>query len=749
MDMFYLAKRLIAPVLLVSTIGCGLSDEPFSVDVLSSDKDHISGGDARITVNIPSELNFDLVKVTLNGEDIKSSLQSHPDSHGLTGVISGLNNGENIIKLESSNASLNVQPLEVTLTNYPIEGPMFSGPHQQPFYCTTDDLDEIGLSAPDENCMTPTKVSFLYMKTNGKYGEYLQGMDRPEDMAKTTTTEGKEVDFIVRWERGTINRYIYSIAILAAQSQNIETPDMESWNKKLLFYFRGGTGVGHKQGSFSSRRALYTEALKRGYAVAFSTGAATTTHYNLERSAETALMLKERFIENYGVPQYTVAVGHSGGAVQQYIYAQNHKGMLDAIIPGMSYPDMLSQTYTSGDCSLIENWIDSKLMADADSHWKDWTRRTLVTGFNASNDISRDVFKYGLSHPNIPDGASECTENWAGLVPLVFNPLYGTVEGISQEDQVSTEWTHFADAIDIYGVADDGYANRIWDNVGVQYGLAALVSKDITPEEFLDLNFNAGTLKQEADMIQEGCPYIQEDCFAIDPSKPIWPEQVDIWGARNFLLSDGAKPAPRSSADAGAIERAISRGLVNRGDIQIPTIDVRIDLERFLDMHNTHQSFATRQRLINFDGDASNQLIWFVGSDDSGEYVDPVPKALDVMHDWMKNIAENSDKSISENRPVAAADSCFDFEGNLVASGDTVWDGILDTSLAKGECAKIHKPYKNTRMVAGASIAGDTYQCELQSVQSAIDTGLYGDWVPNQEQTATLNAIFPTGVCKY
>ena len=31
-------------------------------------------------------------------------------------------------------------------------------------------------------------------------------------------------------------------------------------------------------------------------------------------------------------------------------------------------------------------------------------------------------------------------------------------------------------------------------------------------------------------------------------------------------------------------------------------------------MHNSHQSFAARQRLLNYDGDASNQVIWFTAT---------------------------------------------------------------------------------------------------------------------------------------
>ncbi len=41
------------------------------------------------------------------------------------------------------------------MTNYPITGPVFSGPHQKPFVCQTEVWD---LGAPlDENCSAATK----------------------------------------------------------------------------------------------------------------------------------------------------------------------------------------------------------------------------------------------------------------------------------------------------------------------------------------------------------------------------------------------------------------------------------------------------------------------------------------------------------------------------------------------------------------------------------------------------------------
>ena len=71
------------------------------------------------------------------------------------------------------------------------------------------------------------------------------------------------------------------------------------------------------------------------------------------------MMTKERFIERYGVPLYTVGLGGSGGAIQQYIIGQNHPGVLDALLPVQRYPDMVTQTIHVGDCELLEHYMDA------------------------------------------------------------------------------------------------------------------------------------------------------------------------------------------------------------------------------------------------------------------------------------------------------------------------------------------------------------------------------------------------------
>ncbi|MDF1597022.1 MAG: DUF6351 family protein [Acidimicrobiia bacterium] len=718
----------------------------YAIEVLSSPADLVSGGDARLSVRVPPG-NLDRARIRLNGEDVTDDFQVVPGTSTLEGVVDGLVVGENLVQV-LPNSRARGAASSLTLTNYPISGPMFSGPQQEPFLCS-DDGDranaELG-PAIDENCATETVVSFKYMKTGGGWGDY-DPVSPPSDVATTTTMDGETVDYIVRWERGTINRFIYSIAVLSPEGQDAE-PDLSAWNGKLIYYFQGGVAIGHYQGDPSGSRMLYDYGLGKGYAVVYSTGTKTGTHYNLELGGETAIMVKDRFVSAYANPVYTVGVGGSGGGIQQYVYAQNHPGLIDAAIPQYSYPDMVTQTIHVGDCELLERWIDFELFS-GDVTWADWEHRSWLEGLNASNSVSNGFIS--VMPPGYPAGSSECIEGWRGLSPLALNPHFGTAPGISPSDQASTEWTHFADLINIYGYAADDYAASTWDNVGVQYGLQALVDGNITPGQFLDLNANAGSWKNEPEMVQEGCPFIGALCSLVDPtvSPPfpgVWPDQIDVWSARNMALSPdgGLTPAPRKEADPGAIASAFSSGMVNVGAIEIPMIDWRNYLERELNMHNSHQSFASRQRLLNHDGDASNQVIWFT---DDGVF-DQTPMAFEVIDEWMANIAADPKRRVAVNKPAAAVDSCFDSSGNLIYAGDDAWSGILDGG-AQGTCTAQFPIFSTSRIVAGAPITGDVFKCELQSIESAIASGIYGSWTPNTAEVAQLNAIFPTGVCDY
>ncbi len=783
----------LAPAAVFASPDVGRSEKPdrgrevddLAVEVVSSPPDLVSGGDARLVVRADPERLHD-VRVVVNGHDQTDRFEV-TGAGVLEGVVDGLAIGDNDVVVSFDDEHHDDEKerdrddekerdrddekerdrdddeedhrVRLTLVNHPITGPMFSGPHQQPFVCSTpEDYGKAELDGPiDENCTMETKVSFKYRTTGGTWADYDPSAPRPADMATTTTMDGKTVDFVVRWERGTINRFIYSIAVLSPNGQDVDEPDLSAWNRRLIYYFQGGVAIGHYQGDPSRSRMLYEYGLSKGYAVVYSTGTKTGTHYNLELGGETAIMVKDRFVSAYGNPDYTVGVGGSGGAIQQYIYAQNHPGLIDAAIPQYSYPDMITQTISIGDCELLERWMDVEMLSGDPSGamWAYWPNRSLLEGLNATSDATNPYAP--VMPPGYPAGSSECINGWRGLSPLVLNPDFGIAPGMTPEEQAAVEWTHYADAVNIYGRADDGFAARTWDNVGVQYGLGALRDMRITPQQFLDLNANVGSWKNEPDMVQEGCPFLSFLCPApgdlvgLAPIPDIWPNLIDPWSWRNMALSPdgGVTPAPRAEADPGAIEAAYEHGLVNVGAIEIPIIDWRHYLEPWLDMHNSRQSFSARQRMLNYDGDASNQVIWFtMGAERSSDRFDQTPMAFEVIDEWMRNIARHPDRGVAGNKPPAAVDSCFAADGSLIYAGDDAWAGVLDDRPA-GPCTQAFPIYASSRIVAGAPITDDVFKCELQSVDEAIADGVYGWWEPSPAERARLHQIFPTGVCDY
>jgi hypothetical protein len=222
----------------------------------------------------------------------------------------------------------------------------------------------------------------------------------------------------------------------------------------------------------------------------------------------------------------------------------------------------------------------------------------------------------------------------------------------------------------------------------------------------------------------------------------------DPWSARNQNLSaDGVTPVPRREGDLIAMHNAYNRGLYFRGDIDIPLIDWRHYLEESLDMHNSHQSFASRQRMLDFDGNASNQVIWFTDARPSRQ-TDATPQALQVIDDWMANIRAHPKRGVAGNKPELATDRCFTTGGTEIARGPHVWDGILDNR-PKGACAQEFPLHSTSRIVAGGPLRGGVYKCALQSVDAAIAKGLYGSWTPSAAEVTRLKEIFPTGVCDY
>jgi hypothetical protein len=195
-----------------------------------------------------------------------------------------------------------------------------------------------------------------------------------------------------------------------------------------------------------------------------------------------------------------------------------------------------------------------------------------------------------------------------------------------------------------------------------------------------------------------------------------------------------------------AMRNAYEQGLYFDGDVDMPILDIRPYLEEKLDMHNSHQSFASRRRMLDHDGDASNQVIWFWGQNGGDRLM--LPQAFQVMDQWMANLRAHRSRGAAGTKPAGAVDGCFTDTAQPIASGPHVWDGILDHRPA-GACTRAYPLHSTSRIVAGGPLRGGVYKCALQSVRGAIARGLYGDWRPSAAERARLEQIFPTGVCDY
>jgi hypothetical protein len=136
-------------------------------------------------------------------------------------------------------------------------------------------------------------------------------------------------------------------------------------------------------------------------------------------------------------------------------------------------------------------------------------------------------------------------------------------------------------------------------------------------------------------------------------------------------------------------------------------------------------------------GNGDKQVIWFAGSESA--LLQQIVNAVQVLDTYLTTGA----------RPAAFVDRCVAADGALIAAGDHVWDGILDDR-APGPCTTAYPLHSSSRMVAGDSIRGDLFKCELKPLTAALHDGTYGPAAPfAAAEVAWLRNVFPGGVCDY
>jgi hypothetical protein len=398
----------------------------------------VSGGDVLVEIKLPPAASTQALRVMLNGRDVSRVFRENPTRRSLTGLVDGLGDGRNSLVAKAGSSSATLE-----LTNYPITGPIVSGEHLKPFTCLTV---ESGLGEPlDADCSARTKVEYFYRPNATPEGSFIPLADptgRPSELAQTTTSHGKTVPYIVRLESGTINRAIYRIAILEG----------EVWNRRIVYSFGGGCGANYNQGRSAATSALLDPLLSRGFAHIISTQNVMQQHCNDNLSGEALMMIKEHFIKRYGVPEWTMGIGGSGGSIQQLLIAQNFPGLLDGLLPSLTFPG--SMTVRSGvtDCRLLLKLYNSHPAA-----WPQ-EKRTAVEGYGTCNAWNRSFVDVPRQQPH-PDLRS----GWK---------IPGRMEAVRTPQRI------FIDSNDIIYVTDceptdrDGYGHNPGWRRGIRVGSA-------------------------------------------------------------------------------------------------------------------------------------------------------------------------------------------------------------------------------------------------------------------------------------
>jgi hypothetical protein len=657
--------------------------------VLSSRPEHVTGGDAVIRVSVPTRVSLDDVNVSLNGTDVTSALRQDAGEHALVGLVSGFVDGENTLLANAKGSQPGFTAHERVL-NTPSYGPIFSGPHQRPWICETL---ASGLGTPPASgpCVAATRYDWFYRTTAGAFAPYDPAAP-PANLAQTMTIDGTTVNYIVRVESGTINESIYRIAIIDDPAHPTSNPwslggtaPGAGWNGKLSWPFGGGCGPAYRSGSNSVNSALSHTPLSLGLAVAFGTRNTLGNGCNDIVSAETMAMLKERFIEQYGLPKFTIGSGGSGGAMQQRLIAQNYPGLLDAITPGISYADLVSILPDVVDCSLLNRYFDANPAA-----WPT-AKRATVDGY-----------------PVNAAGTNTTCRTWNGFARIWQTPFNGFSPVVPVElrynpitNPTGARGSFWDGIINAFGRDPaTGFARSAYDNVGVQYGLNALNQGEITVDEFLDLNQNAGGL--------------------------------DVDG--NFVPG-------RSVGDPIAIKNTYRTGRLTSGENQtLPTIDTRGYTDQIIDIHTRIRTFAMLERLQHVNGTTANQVNWltpFTGA--TGVNVNEL--ALRAHNEWLENIAaDTSHRSYADkvirNKPAWVKDTCWEANGTPHEEQFT-----LDPSSV---CNTLFPNYSTVRIEAGGPLAGDIMKCRTKEAHLRDYAVTF-----TQAQWERLQAIFPDGVCDF
>jgi Tannase-like family of unknown function (DUF6351) len=705
--------------------GSGNSIQAPVLKVLSSKAEHVTGGSALVDITLPDKGNASpVLKATLNGVDVSAAFTVDPQSSGhLIGKVTGLVLGTNTLVASYGGDNASAQ-----MTNYPITGPVISGPALTPFICQTQsftlpDGSKLG-AATDTNCSAPTKINYVYRTTAG--GALISMPTTtalPADVATTTTSTGAKVPFVVRVETGTMGRGIYQNAVLHDPTKDAApspaTPPL-GWNKRLIANHGSDCAGGwYIQGASEGVNPLTADNITRlgeGYAIFINSLNHPTNSCNATLAGEVTMMGKEHFIKTFGVPSYTVSSGCSGGAYSSLQVADAFPGLFDGIAISCTFPDALSISLAALDSKLLNRYLKTTnptsvteaqmVTVSGHKNARAWYDLALQSGRTDPVPSRVDTI------PTSPLIGAYLSAVWNAAVPLALR--YDPVA-----NPTGARPTVFDVAKNVYGVDKaTGFALRPYDNLGVQYGLNALNSGAITPSQFLDINEKIGGYDQ-----------------------------------------DGNYTAGRTTGDEGAIKRAYQSGLQLGGGGGLATIPVFdytdiYDEDQFYHYQWFH--FAVRERMAKANGDTGNHVMWRGGPAITELFGQTTPIGIAVTQanktqswatfvQWMEaykgdatNITQRA--KVIKNKPANAVDGCFtkSTTPQFVAEAQTL------SSQPNSQCNTLWPSWTAPRIESGGPVAADNLKCQLKPIALTDYKVTLSD-----PEKARLAAIFPNGVCDW
>ncbi|GAB3760142.1 DUF6351 family protein [Ramlibacter monticola] len=751
-----------------SLLARGGNEGPMQLRTVSNRADLISGGDALVEVQAPaSMIASGVVQVTLNGTDVSPAFVRQGEDR-LLGRVSGLREGSNV--LEAAFRGGPAARLEVT--NAPRQGPVLSGAQTRPFYCatpvpeaahgTTPATNGSGLGGPpDANCNIPTEFTLYYRTTaaagnapgqcslnlpdpvwnsNGITGAippqpaapanpcwkpYTVG-STPADMASATTAAGLTVPFIVRLERGTMNRGIYDIAVLFDPAKPwTPVAPQAAWNAKVYYSFGVSTGQPRRQARSTIAWSGLEEQLRRGYLVVQNSMTDSSRNSNRVMMSETVMMMKEHIVDTYGRVKYTLGTGCSGGSINSNMNASIMPGLLDGVITTCTFPDSETTAMEVGDCTLL---VEAYQKMRATPLWSGLPQAQVdakKAAINGHPDPSGCHAWFNAFGSNGKAGVylQRVVANAAGLVvtlpartnncELPNDAVYDPADPAKAALPRCNAWSW---AESIWGrVPGSVAANDTRDNEGVQYGLKALLSGAITPEEFVVVNEAVGGTDR-----------------------------------------DSTPRAARSSADLPALRTAYRAGIVASGrqlantaiidmrgwdDSNITVPPGQVAGVNPIPIHHQWYSFAVRDRLVREAGDADNQALWRFASTGLTPPGTMFLDGLDAMDQWLLSlVADTRGKPLAgkvrDARPASTRDFCL-------IPGDATNTKVFDPAVCDAD--PFLRPSASPRQVAGGPRSEDILKCRLKP----LDRADYGAAAFSEGQWARLQAVFATGVCDW